>query len=38
MEVVEVDIEAFKAAADEAYDVLGFRELREKIYAQIGKK
>lgn len=38
MEVVEVDIEAFKAAADKAYEVLGFKELREEIYAQIGKK
>ncbi|TYP58812.1 C4-dicarboxylate TRAP transporter substrate-binding protein [Thermosediminibacter litoriperuensis] len=38
MKVVEVDIEAFKEAADKAYDALGFRELKEKIYAEIGKK
>jgi len=38
MEVVEVDIDAFKAAADKAYDVLGYRELRDKIYSEIGKK
>ncbi|MDI3482087.1 MAG: hypothetical protein PWQ97_1742 [Tepidanaerobacteraceae bacterium] len=38
MKVVNVDINAFKAAADKAYDVLGYRELREKIYAEIGKK
>jgi len=37
MEVVEVDIDAFKAAADKAYDVLGYRELKDKIYAEIGK-
>jgi TRAP-type transport system periplasmic protein len=35
MEVVEVDLEAFKAAADKAYDVLEFRELRDRIYAEI---
>jgi TRAP-type transport system periplasmic protein len=35
MEVVEVDMDAFKAAADKAYDVLGFRELRDSIYAEI---
>jgi len=38
MEVVEVDISAFKAAADKAYDVLGYRELKDKIYAEIGKE
>jgi tripartite ATP-independent transporter DctP family solute receptor len=38
MKVVNVDINAFKAAADKAYDVLGYRELREKIYTEIGKK
>jgi len=38
MEVVKVDVAAFKTAADKAYDVLGFRELRNKIYAEIGKK
>lgn len=38
MEVVEVDLEAFKAAAEQAYDVLGLKELRDQIYAEIGKK
>lgn len=38
MEVVEVDIEAFKKAAEKAYEVLGFKELKQEIYAQIGKK
>lgn len=38
MQVVEVDVAAFKAAADKAYDVLGFKELRDKIYSEIGKK
>lgn len=38
MEVVEVDLEAFKTAAEKAYDVLGLTELREQIYAEIGKK
>lgn len=38
MKVIEVDIEAFKASADKAYDVLGFKELRDEIYAEIGKK
>jgi TRAP-type transport system periplasmic protein len=35
MEVVEVNLEAFKAAAEKAYDVLEFRELRDSIYAEI---
>lgn len=38
MEVVEVDLEAFKAAAEQAYEVLGLKELRDQIYAEIGKK
>ena len=37
MEIVEVDKEAFKAAADKAYEILGFKELREKLYKEIGK-
>ena len=37
MEVVEPDVEAFKAAAEKAYEALGLKELREKIYAEIGK-
>jgi TRAP-type C4-dicarboxylate transport system substrate-binding protein len=38
MEVVEVDLEAFKKASDAAYEELGFAELRKKIYAEIGKE
>jgi TRAP-type C4-dicarboxylate transport system substrate-binding protein len=38
MEIVEVDLEAFKKASDAAYDELGFTELRKKIYAEIGKE
>ncbi|HHT50503.1 MAG TPA: TRAP transporter substrate-binding protein DctP [Eubacteriaceae bacterium] len=34
----EIDIEAFKKASDKAYEELGFVELREKIYKDIGKK
>jgi TRAP-type C4-dicarboxylate transport system substrate-binding protein len=37
MERVEVDIPAFKKAAEKAYDVLGFTELRKQIYEEIGK-
>ena len=37
MEIVEVDVEAFKEAASKAYEVLGLTELREKIYAEMGK-
>ncbi|NDL68304.1 C4-dicarboxylate TRAP transporter substrate-binding protein [Anaerotalea alkaliphila] len=37
MEIVEVDLDAFKQAADAAYETLGFTELREEIYSQIGK-
>ncbi|GHV39052.1 C4-dicarboxylate ABC transporter [Synergistales bacterium] len=37
MEVVEVDVAAFKEAAKKAYDVLGFTALREQIYKEIGK-
>lgn len=38
MQVVDVDIDAFKAAAETAYDQLGFKDLRDQIYAEIGKK
>lgn len=38
MEIVEVDLDAFKKAADTAYDVLGFTQLRRQIYDEIGKK
>lgn len=37
MERVEVDLPAFRKAADKAYEVLGFTELRERIYKEIGK-
>lgn len=38
MEIIEPDVEAFKAAAEQAYEVLGLQELREQLYEQIGKK
>ncbi|MDR1731278.1 MAG: C4-dicarboxylate TRAP transporter substrate-binding protein [Synergistaceae bacterium] len=38
MEVVQVDLDAFREAAKAAYEVLGFTELRKQIYAEIGKK
>jgi len=38
MQVIEPDIDAFKRAAESAYDVLGYSELRDKIYGEIGKK
>lgn len=38
MEVIEPDVEAFKEAASQAYDVLELNELREKVYEAIGKK
>lgn len=37
MTIVEVDKNAFKTAANKAYEVLKFTELREKIYNEIGK-
>uniref|UniRef100_UPI003FF0D560 C4-dicarboxylate TRAP transporter substrate-binding protein n=1 Tax=Candidatus Limivicinus sp. TaxID=3030905 RepID=UPI003FF0D560 len=37
MEVIEPDVEAFKKAADAAYDELGYTELRQQIYKEIGK-
>jgi len=37
MEVVEADVESFKKAAEKAYDELGFKELRDTIYKEIGK-
>ncbi|MDR4890386.1 C4-dicarboxylate TRAP transporter substrate-binding protein [Fredinandcohnia sp. QZ13] len=37
MEVVEPDVEAFKKAAEKAYEVLGLTELREQIYQEMGK-
>ncbi len=38
MEIVEVDKEAFKEAAKAAYEKMGWTELREKLYAEIGKE
>lgn len=38
MQVIEPDIKAFKLAAESAYKVLGYTELRNKIYSEIGKK
>ena len=37
MEVVEVDLAAFRKAADTAYEVLGLTQLRQQIYKEIGK-
>ncbi|MDD3174473.1 MAG: C4-dicarboxylate TRAP transporter substrate-binding protein [Herbinix sp.] len=37
IEVIECDREAFKAAADKAYDELGYRELKDKLMAELGK-
>jgi len=37
MEVVEVDKDAFKKAADSAYEKMGWTELRQEIYEEIGK-
>lgn len=38
MEIIEPNVEEFKKAADKAYEVLGYVELREKIYNEIGKE
>ena len=37
IEANEIDIEAFKKAAEKAYEDLGYVELRQKIYEEIGK-
>ncbi|MGB8455738.1 MAG: C4-dicarboxylate TRAP transporter substrate-binding protein [Anaerocolumna sp.] len=37
VEVVECDKEAFKEAADKAYDELGYRELKDKLMKELGK-
>jgi tripartite ATP-independent transporter DctP family solute receptor len=37
VEVVECDKEAFKKAADKAYDELGYRELKDKLMVELGK-
>ncbi len=38
MEIVEVDKEAFKKAAESAYDQMGWTELRAQIYGEAGLK
>ena len=38
MEIVEVDREAFEKAADQAYEELGWTELREQLYVEAGLK
>ena len=38
MEIVDVDLDAFKTAAEVAYEKLGWTELREKIYTEAGLK
>ena len=38
MEIVEVDREAFEKAADQAYEQLGWTELREQLYVEAGLK
>jgi tripartite ATP-independent transporter DctP family solute receptor len=38
IEIVDTDIEAFKAATEPAYDKLGYRELKDKIDAELGKE
>ncbi len=36
MQVIESDVEAFKSAAETAYQELGFTELRDQIFEEIG--
>ena len=36
MEIVEVDLDAFKTAAEAAYEKLGWTELRTQLYAEAG--
>jgi len=36
MEIVEVDIDAYKAAAEAAYEKLGWTELRQQVYTEAG--
>ncbi len=38
MEIIEPDVDAFKAAAEDAYEVLELTELRDQIYKEIGKE
>lgn len=37
IEVVDVDVDAFKAAAESTYDDLGYRELKDKIDKELGR-
>lgn len=37
LEIVECDTEAFKTATESVYDELGYRELKDKIDAELGK-
>jgi len=37
MTIVESDVEAFRAAAQAAYETLGFTELRDRIFAELGR-
>ena len=37
VEVIQPDVEAFKAASETAYEVLKYSELRQEIYEQISK-
>ena len=34
----EIDIAAFRAASEAAYEALGFTELRTQLYKEIGKE
>lgn len=37
LEIYEPDVEPFKAAVDPIYEKLGYSELREQLYKEIGK-
>ena len=37
MTIVEPDVEPFKALVDPVYEKLGYAELREQLYKEIGK-
>ncbi|MTI62047.1 MAG: C4-dicarboxylate ABC transporter [Firmicutes bacterium] len=37
VKIVDMDVEAFKAAAESAYDDLGYRELKDKIDEELGR-
>lgn len=38
MQIVDVDVEAFKLAVEPAYDELGYRALKDQIDSELGKK